>query len=152
MKKIVFPMIAVVLTLVLIIVAAEAAFRVRDIFDKNRGLRNSTGDLNRKYWHVFKPNTNFRLVSSKEGEYDVAVRINNYGFRGKDIAMDRKNGVMRIMVMGDSFTFGVGAEEYETIPYLIEKYVIERGGGQSGDYERRFWELFAGITLFAAFG
>jgi len=126
-KKVLFPLITVILTILVIAVVAEIAFRIDDLFDRNRGLKNSMGDINRKYCHGFKPNSRFRLIASKDDEYNVAVRINNYGFRGEDIRKERAPGVIRILVLGDSFTFGVGAEEDETIPFLIEKYLKEQG-------------------------
>ena len=126
-KKILFPVVAVFTSLLVIALIAEAGFRIDDLFDKNRGLKNSMGDINRKYCHGFRPNTRFRLVASKNNEYDVFVRINNYGFRGEDFEQEKVPGVTRILVMGDSFTFGVGAEEDQTIPYLIEKDLLEKG-------------------------
>ena len=34
---------------------------------------------------------------------------------------------MRIFAVGDSFTYGVGSEDDQTIPYLIEKRLILEG-------------------------
>jgi len=127
MKKFIFSVISVIIALIILALIAEAGFRVKDLFDKNRGLKNSMGDINRKYCHGLKPNTRFRLIASKKDEYNVAVRVNNFGFRGKDITKDKAPGITRIMVMGDSFTFGVGAEENETIPFLIEKHLTDEG-------------------------
>jgi hypothetical protein len=127
MKKFIFSVTSFILAILAAAVFAEAALRVYGLFDKNRGLKNSMGVPNTKYHHSFKPGSSCRLVSSKKGEYDVGVKINNYGFRGKDMTIDKKPGVVRIMVIGDSFTFGVGAEEDQTIPYLIERYLKERG-------------------------
>ena len=121
MKKIIF-------ALIIVILVAEAGLRVSGLFDRNRGLKNSWGDLNKKYWYPFKPNSRFRLVASKNNEYDVAVKINNFGFRGEDISIEKKPGTARIMAIGDSFTFGVGAEEDETIPFLIGKALKDEGG------------------------
>lgn len=127
MKKIIFYTITFFLTIAVIALIAEGAFRIDDLFDKNRGLKNSMGDLNRKYCHGFKPNAQFRLIASKNNEYNVGVKINNYGFRGTDIAKTKKPGVTRIIAMGDSFTFGVGARENETIPFLMESLLTGEG-------------------------
>jgi hypothetical protein len=85
------------------------------------------GDINTKYCHAFKPDSRFRLVASKNDEYDVAVRINNYGFRGKDIAIAKPKDTIRIMALGDSFIFGVGAEDGQTIPALLEETLNAEG-------------------------
>lgn len=127
MKKIIFTFLSIIISLILVAVIAEIGFRIDDLFDKNRGLKNSMGNINRKYCHGFRPNTRFRLIASKNNEYNIFVRINNYGFRGKDITKEKNPRITRIMVLGDSFTFGVGSEEDETIPYLIEKYLNEQG-------------------------
>ncbi|MCX5686933.1 MAG: hypothetical protein NTW09_05720 [Candidatus Omnitrophica bacterium] len=113
---------------IIFFMAAEASLRICGLFDKNRGLKNCMGEPNKKYHHAFKPNSSFRLIAPKNNEYSVFIRINNYGFRGEDIALSKKPGTIRILAMGDSFLFGVGAEEDETIPYLVEKYLKERGG------------------------
>ena len=126
-KKAIFTAISILLIVLAAAIIAEAALRLCGLFDKNRGLKNSMGVPNTKYHHSFKPNSSCQLVSSKNGEYDVAVKINNYGFRGKDISIEKRSEVVRIMIIGDSFTFGVGAEEDETIPFLVEKYLKERG-------------------------
>jgi len=124
-KRIILSALFVLLILTIIAVIAEVGFRIDDLFDKRRGLKNSMGNINRKYCHGFKPGSRFRLIDGKHDEYDVAVKINNYGFRGEDISLARKPGTARIMAIGDSFTFGVGAREDETIPYLIGKYLRE---------------------------
>jgi hypothetical protein len=127
MKKALFTITAALITLIVMALLAEGALRLYGLFDKNRGLKNSMGIPNKKYHHSFKPNSSCRLVASKNNEYDVGVKINNYGFRGRDITIAKSPGVTRIMVIGDSFTFGVGAEEDETIPFLLEKDLNERG-------------------------
>jgi len=127
MKKAAFVIIAVAALFIIFFLFLEITLRTYDLFDKNRGLKNSMGVPDKKYHHAFKPNSRFRLVASKNNEYDVGVRINNYGFRGEDVAMKKTPGVKRIMAIGDSFTFGVGANEDQTIPYLIGSYLRQKG-------------------------
>jgi len=127
MKKIFFLLTRIVIIATIAAIVGEAALRIADFFDRNRGLRNSMGSLDRKYSHSFVPNSRFRLISSRRGEYNVAVHVNNYGFRGRDISIEKMPGTVRIMAMGDSFTFGVGAEEDQTIPFLIEKDLRANG-------------------------
>lgn len=127
MKRSALATLSFVLAILIAAVFAESALRVYGLFDKNRGLKNSMGVPDKKYHHSFKPNSSLRLTASKNNEYDVAVKINNYGFRGRDVSIDKRPGLVRIMMVGDSFTFGVGAEDDETIPYLVEKYLKERG-------------------------
>jgi len=127
LKKVFTNLLILLVTLLIIAAVAEAALRIRDLKDKNKGLKACTGGVNRKYHYSFKPNTRSRMIASKNNEFDVGVRINNYGFRGKDIEGHKKADTPRVMVIGDSFTFGVGAEEDETIPFLIGKYLGDEG-------------------------
>mgnify|MGYP001563916396 CR=1 FL=1 len=89
-------------------------------------LKVTTGkELNSGY--DFEPDKSFKNKSSKKDEFNVYVKINNFGFRGKDIKLEKTPGVARIFMVGDSFTFGVGAGENQTIPYLTEEFLKNRG-------------------------
>ena len=70
--------------------------------------------------YLFEPNSVKESASSVEGEFKYTAHINRFGYRGKDFTMPKQEGVLRIFVVGDSFTYGVGAEDNETIPYQIE--------------------------------
>ncbi len=52
------------------------------------------------------------------GEY---YRINASGFRGPDAVGDKQPGKLRIMVIGDSFTFGMGVNHEDAYPTQLEK-------------------------------
>jgi hypothetical protein len=54
-------------------------------------------------------------------EFSHAVRINGHGLRGPETSREKPPGVRRIAVLGDSFTWGVGASEEELFTSLIEK-------------------------------
>jgi len=127
MKKIIFLVITVLLVFVVVIVIAEIGFRISDLFDKNRGLKNCMGNIDSQYYYDFTPNREFRLIASKNNEYDVGIRINNHGFRGRDVSRKKKPKTTRIMAMGDSFVFGIGAREDQTIPFLFEKFLAKEG-------------------------
>lgn len=64
-----------------------------------------------------------------ETEERFEVMINNRGFRGRDIA-DRKNpGVIRIVALGASSTFGYFDRDDETYPVYLEQSLNERCSG-----------------------
>ena len=44
-----------------------------------------------------------------------AVRVNAQGFRGPDFARSKGPGTRRILLLGDSFGFGVGVDEPHTV-------------------------------------
>lgn len=70
------------------------------------------------------PDVDYRLQPNARGhmsspEYSADIRINSLGFRGPEITPVKKAGVARVLFLGDSFTFGHGLEENETLPYLV---------------------------------
>ncbi len=101
-----------------ILFCSEAFFRLMRGKD---ALNLSIGRRHTKYLTSLEPNTNLRLVSNAPGEYDVTAHINHHGFRGPDIAIEKLPGQKRIFLIGDSFTFGVGANDNETIPYFLQQ-------------------------------
>ena len=53
-------------------------------------------------------------------EFTHEVRINSHGLRGPETSREKAPGVRRIAVLGDSFTWGVGASEKEHFTTLVE--------------------------------
>ena len=100
------------------LLALELVFRV---VRREDALKLSMGHPDFKYHHSLAPNSELHLVSSVPGEYDVTAHINNYGFRGSDISVEKKPGQKRIFIVGDSFVFGVGCNDGETVPVSVQK-------------------------------
>jgi lysophospholipase L1-like esterase len=51
----------------------------------------------------------------------VNVSINSLGLRGPEISLEKKSGEMRVLMLGDSLTFGWGVEESETTTRRLER-------------------------------
>ena len=68
-----------------------------------------------------------RLAPNYEGWFaGVPVKINALGFRDdRDYALDKPAGAVRILVLGDSVTFGHGTRSETTYPYLLEQRLRE---------------------------
>lgn len=64
-----------------------------------------------------KPNTTKKFTIPDTISY---VRINNLGFRGEDYK--EIENMYKILVLGDSFTWGYGVNDNETYPKLLEIY------------------------------
>ena len=64
-----------------------------------------------------------RLAPNYQGWFaGVPVTINSLGFRDeRDYAIDKPPGTFRIVVLGDSVTFGHGTRSDTTYPYLLEQ-------------------------------
>jgi hypothetical protein len=67
----------------------------------------------------------FRGAVTNRIEFDDPVSINAHGLRGAEIGA-KAPGTLRILAVGDSFTFGVGAQAGETYPAQLEKILAAR--------------------------
>ncbi|HLF17556.1 MAG TPA: hypothetical protein VI749_01520 [Candidatus Omnitrophota bacterium] len=122
LKKAIFSVAALMLFLFLFFIIGEVMFR---IFRGAPNPLSRTTQLSQEY--LFKPNSVLENRSSKHGEFSYTAHINRYGYRGADFAMPKEEGKLRVFAVGDSFTFGVGSQDNETIPYLIEENLKQQG-------------------------
>jgi hypothetical protein len=58
--------------------------------------------------------------------YFVSYKFNALGCRGRDYALPRPKGTMRIIALGDSFTMGVGVNEEDTFTNQLERLLNEK--------------------------
>jgi lysophospholipase L1-like esterase len=58
------------------------------------------------------------------------VTINKYGFRGEDFVVEKAPGIIRIVNLGASSTFGYHDRDNETYPVYLEEILNERCGSQ----------------------
>ena len=63
-----------------------------------------------------RPNASGHMSSS---EYSVSLNINTLGFRGNEISLEKPAGVKRILFLGDSFIFGHGVSDDQTLPFRV---------------------------------
>jgi hypothetical protein len=70
--------------------------------------------------HEHRPNSEARLMG-------VDVDINSKGLREREIAYERSPSVLRIMMLGDSFTEGWGVPFDQTFSKRIERLYASRG-------------------------
>lgn len=69
------------------------------------------------------PNFRRRFAQS---EFDIAIRTNSQGLRDREYPLEKPANTFRILVLGDSFTFGYGVEAEETYAKVLEK-LLNRG-------------------------
>lgn len=61
-------------------------------------------------------------------EYDVVYAINDDGFRDANLrGREKPPGTLRILLLGDSFTFGYGVNYEQIWPVLAERELLRRG-------------------------
>jgi len=56
--------------------------------------------------------------------------VNSLGFRGPEISSGRRTGTVRIVVLGDSFTYGEGVTAAEALPAQLEHLLNQRRSGR----------------------
>jgi hypothetical protein len=79
------------------------------------------------------------------GVYDFTYTNNSLGFRGAREYGPKKPGAFRILLLGDSFTYGIGVNDDQTFAVHLEHYLRENqlaaevinagNGGKGTDYE-----------------
>jgi lysophospholipase L1-like esterase len=62
-----------------------------------------------------------------EDDRRVPASTNAMGFRGPEWSPERANAALRVLVLGDSCTFGLGVADDETWPSYLEEVLRERG-------------------------
>ncbi|MCE9595629.1 MAG: hypothetical protein K8S98_15685 [Planctomycetes bacterium] len=63
------------------------------------------------------------------GRAPIRVRINEHSLRCADVPLAKPAGEKRVLVVGDSLTFGAGVDEAETFPAALECALRARDGG-----------------------
>ena len=58
------------------------------------------------------------VYSLKSGQ---TITINSHGYRGREFSLKKPKGITRILVVGDSMTYGFGMDDNNTIPRLLGK-------------------------------
>ncbi len=104
-----------------------------------RGLRIAPA-LNRQYARmVADPHLPYRppskavyVMGGPAEEFEHRVRTNGAGFRDDERTVTKPPGVFRILGIGDSFTFGVGADYEATYLAILE----QRLNGRPGEHPR----------------
>jgi acetyltransferase AlgX (SGNH hydrolase-like protein) len=87
------------------------------------------------HWYHHDPRYTMRHRANREGSTQVwgdgaewHFRINARGFRGNDWAPTPSPGIDRVLVMGDSYTFGNAVDEEKTFPQLTDSLLRREGG------------------------
>ncbi len=107
-----------------------------------RGYGNVPGDLEPR----------LRLVDREIAGLPYAVTTNAQGFRGlAPVSPKRSERTLRILCLGDSFTFGVGVDDRLTYPALLQKILQARHPDRDVEVINAgvpFYDLFDELSYF----
>lgn len=68
-------------------------------------------------------------------EYTTEIKTNSEGFRDIEHELAKGDGIFRIVVAGDSFTFGLGVEANQTYPKILQDLLNEKSIDKNLRYE-----------------
>ena len=130
-KQMVFGM----LLLLIVIISFEGILRVYDNYNPNCKMTNSDvfssidNELKRS---ICLDNDRLRWNNSpylhlEPNQHYTTIDINDDGFRGNEISLEKSSEVYRIFVIGGSTTFGVASSSnISTIPGFLQEYYSTR--------------------------
>ncbi|MFM6131786.1 MAG: SGNH/GDSL hydrolase family protein [Sphaerospermopsis kisseleviana] len=98
-----------------------------------------------------RPKPGMSGTRTAPGIYEFEYSNNSRGYRGPREFGPKPAGVVRVLCVGDSFTWGIGVGDDETWPALLEKNLLSRGRrvevvnagspATATDYALRLFEL-----------
>ena len=136
MSKLRIPELALALTSCLAaLIIAELAMRTRDPVPYMQPPTRLAGDAWRELLHRKSdiPGLAYELAPNRQKhEHGALISINSYGMRDDEPQSERSD-MRRVVVVGDSFTFGFGVSGDETYPNVLERLLNERSG--DGQFE-----------------
>lgn len=120
-KKILFSLVLAVGAVALAVVGGEVLVRL--LVPSSAGARWFV--LDPKYGYVQRPNFTQEWYYARTN-IRWEARFNSYGLRDREYDL-QKPGVKRILLLGDSFTFGYGLNAEDTFDEVLERMLNESG-------------------------
>ena len=120
MRLLIFRLLAITIGLAVALVLTEACLRLLDLAPTS-GLSTVTDREFGKVPGIFAPGR--RIVERSIPELEHIVTIDSLGYRGADFARSKAPGEWRILMIGDSYTFGSYVDDEATLPALVEAEV-----------------------------
>jgi len=118
-----------------VVLAGEAVMRVALFSPIIRKHPCSPGWNHPQYLVMPDPDTNYSLrpyfqgrLVNDFGDFDVPVIVNALGMRDREVSVKVDHDRPRVLMLGDSNTFGEGVSYEQAYPALVEKILSERMG------------------------
>ena len=126
MRRLVFPAAAVAAGSLAALLIAEIALRVMSLAP-SAGISTVN---EAEFVHVpgiFEPEQS--IVDRQIRALPYAVRIDSLGYRGVDFPRKKVPGELRVLAIGDSFTYGDFVDDGQTVPAVVQRQ-LERACGR----------------------
>ncbi|HKW12422.1 MAG TPA: SGNH/GDSL hydrolase family protein [Gemmatimonadaceae bacterium] len=117
-KSLLFPLAAAALGLVFAVAIAELTLRALSLAPSD-AISTVTESEFRRVPGIFGPGQ--QIVDRQLAALPFAVRIDSLGFRGVDFPVRKRAGELRILSVGDSFTYGDFVDNDSTFPAVLER-------------------------------
>lgn len=119
MKITIFKFSAVLLSLIFSFLTGE--FIVRSVYPQLLGKWSERGRF-----YKYDPMLGWRGIPNAAGDFiqrdfNVKIKNNDTGFRGKKYSYQKIDEVERILVIGDSYVWGYGVEENDVFTAIMER-------------------------------
>lgn len=117
--------------ILLVLASGLAVLALTEIFFRWDNYRNRSIETracrrqSSRFHHELVPNS---VCRSRYPEWDVEFRVNNLGFRGRDVAIQKPPDVYRMLLVGDSFIEGESVDEKKTAAVLAEQELAYETG------------------------
>lgn len=109
-------------SLLLILIVIELYFGLFDPQKPWKSEHDSLFEYNSIFGWTFIPHNSGRVALSYEHETNVV--INSVGMRDREYTLNKPEGVKRIVVIGDSFTSGLGVDAKEVFTEVMEDSLL----------------------------
>lgn len=117
--RFVFPIVSALILLVVTLIAVEVLLRFAGVSPKRIASVDATQF--ESVPGIWKPDQ--QLISREIASLPYAVSINTLGYRGRNFPVTKPPGQFRILMVGDSLTFGNFVDDDMTLPSRLEAHM-----------------------------
>lgn len=125
-KKILFAAITLLFIYFFIEFSSFFALKIMNLQSSSQGYPEDLYIFDEKLDYKYKPNFEGHFSSTTYGS--IPIVINSLGFRDHEFRLKKDKNFYRVLLLGDSITFGAGVRMEETYAKITERLVKERCG------------------------
>ncbi|RJO62167.1 SGNH/GDSL hydrolase family protein [candidate division WS5 bacterium] len=130
LKHVVYSFVMLCLSLIIVLMLGEVLLRFFWVKPTGVDLSGITVK-DETLGYRFVPNSS-AIITGLMNDYQTSVKINSYGFRGREHDIENKLKKKRIILIGDSVVFGLGTGEEDNIDTAMERLL---NANNSNSYE-----------------